>query len=98
MNLIEKMSEVNNIGGKIKEEGAKFDELMNKMYQTIESLQTNWTGNQDDYLVFMSRVAKEEKNMRMVGKIIGEYGQLLQDTATNTKTLSDTIKTTVERV
>ncbi len=98
MNLIEKMKEVQAIGEKIKEKGKEYDLLMDRMYQVIQTLEEHWTGNQQDYLVFMSRVAKEEKNMRMVGKIIGEYGQMVEDISTNTTTLSDSIKTTVGRV
>ena len=46
----------------------------------------------------MDRVVQEEKNMRMVGKIIGEYGQILEDISNNTVTMSDTIKSTIGRV
>ncbi len=98
MNLVEKMKEVEEIGGKLKHQGAEYDAAIEKMYQTIDTLKEYWTGNQQDYLVFMERVSKEEKNMRMVGKIISEYGAMLEDIASNTNTLSSQIQTTVGRV
>ncbi len=98
MNLVEKMNEVQAVGEKIKQQGNEYDLLMEKMYQTIATLEEQWTGNQQDYLVFMDRVVQEEKNMRMVGKIIGEYGQILEDISNNTVTMSDTIKSTIGRV
>jgi len=98
MNLVEKMKEVEEIGQKLKQQGDSYDMLMEKMYQIIGTLKEHWTGDQQDYLVFMERVSKEEKNMRMVGKIISEYGAMLEDIASNTNTLSNQIQTTVGRV
>ena len=98
MNLVEKMKEVEEIGEKLKSQGTEYDALIEKMYQIIATLKEHWTGNQQDYLVFMERVSKEEKNMRMVGKIIGEYGAMLEDIASNTEILSNQIQTTVGRV
>lgn len=98
MNLTEKMKEVQEIGERIKEKGKEYDLLMDRMYQVIQTLEQHWTGNQQDYLVFMNRVSKEEKNMKMVGKIIQEYGQMVEDISINTTTLSDSIKATVGRV
>lgn len=98
MNLTEKMKEVQEIGERIKEKGKEYDLLMDRMYQVIQTLEQHWTGNQQDYLVFMNRVSKEEKNMKMVGKIIQEYGQVVEDISINTTTLSDSIKAIVGRV
>ncbi len=98
MNLVEKMKEVEEIGEKLKSQGAEYDQLMEKMYQVIGTLKDHWTGNQEDYLVFMERVSKEEKSMRLVGKIISEYGAMLEDIASNTNTLSNQIQTTIGRV
>ena len=98
MNLVEKMKEVEEIGEKLKSQGKEYDQLMEKMYQAIGTLKDYWTGDQADYLVFMERVSKEEKSMRMVGKIISEYGVMLEDIASNTNTLSNQIQTTIGRV
>lgn len=98
MNLVEKMKEVQEIGEKLKSQGTEYDVAIEKMYQVIGTLKDHWTGNQQDYLVFMERVSKEEKNMRMVGKIISEYGAMLEDIASNTNNLSNQIQTTIGRV
>jgi len=98
MNLVEKMKEVEEIGENLKNQGTEYDTLIEKMYQVIDTLKEHWTGDQQDYLVFMERVSREEKNMRMVGKIISEYGAMLEDIASNTNTLSNQIQITVGRV
>lgn len=95
MVLNEKIAEVKLLGEEIKKQGLEYDMLMEKMYKAILDLQLHWTGNQDDYLVFLERVRKEEENMRKVGKIIQQYGQVLEDISSNTVLLSDSIKTTV---
>lgn len=98
MKLLEKLEQVRSVGEEVKKQGEEYDLLMEKMYQAIQSLKKVWTGSQADYVVFMERVAKEENSMRMVGKIIQEYGQLLEDIAENTNLLSDTIQMTVGKV
>lgn len=95
MILVEKMNEVKLLGEEIKKQGLEYDLLMEKMYKAIQNLQLHWTGNQADYLVFLERVMKEEENMRKVGKIIQQYGQVLEDISSNTLLLSDSIKSTV---
>lgn len=98
MRLVEKMDEVRSVAEQIKQQGEAYDQLMDKMYQTIQMLEQYWTGNQQDYVFFMNRVAKEEKNLRMVGKIIQEYGQVLEDISSNTISFSDTVQSTIGKV
>lgn len=98
MNLIENIEEVNRVGEKIIEQGKKFDEVMDTMYQVIDDLKIHWTGNQADYLVFINRARKNEQSMRKTGKIIAQYGTVLKDISENTKMLSETIEQTVGRV
>ncbi len=98
MKLLEKMEQVKTVGEEVKKQGEEYDLLMDQMYQSIQSLKKYWTGDQADYIVFMERVAKEENSMRMVGKIIQEYGQLLEDISENTNILGDSIQMTIGKV
>ncbi len=77
--------EIRNAGKKLVGNAETYMTSVKQLYETVDNLKANWEGS--DNMQFVSTITGYKPNIEALGRVIGNYGVFLQETANSLEKL-----------